>query len=323
MGLRVLSLFDGISTGRLALELAGIDVDVYYASEIEQTAIDIAMHNYPDTIQLGDVTNIDFKQFEGKIDLLIGGSPCQSLSISTSKYRQNLDGKSKLFFDYVRALEDVKPKYFLLENVASMSKESKQIMSEYMGCNPQLIDSSIFSAQERKRLYWFNWGKLHKDLVGHKTYSVPLPAEKDKTVIEDIEEDNPLDKYYYTQTFDFHGIDKQVCATLNISGHDILKRVLSPKFKCHTLTCCRGGNLQKKVYDANRNQCRKLTPLEYERIQGLPDNYTKYGVGDKEMSDSARYNAVGNGWECNTIVHLFKALKNELVVADNFRYDGV
>lgn len=310
--LRVLSLFDGISTGQYVLEKLGIPVEVYYASEIEQSTIDITMFHYPKTVQLGDVTQVDFKQFKGKIDLLIGGSPCQSLSISTSKKRQNLDGKSKLFFDYVRALNDVKPKYFFLENVASMNNESKQIMSQYMGCNPQFIDSSIFSAQERKRLYWFNWGKLHKDLVGNKTYSVPVPVEREPLVIKDILEENPDEKYYYTQTFDFHGLDKSVCATLHINGHDILKRVHSPYAKCHTLTCCRGGNLQKKVYDEKRNQCRKLTPLEYERLQGLPDDYTKYGIGGKLMSTTARYNAVGNGWEANTICHLFGGLKEEL-----------
>lgn len=311
-GLRVLSLFDGISTGQYVLEKLGIPVEVYYASEIDKSAIDITMYHYPNTIQLGDVTQIDFKQFEGKIDLLIGGSPCTSLSITTSKKRTNLNGQSKLFFDYVRALNDVKPKYFFLENVASMNNESKQIMSEYMGCNPQFIDSSeYFSAQERKRLYWFNWGKLHKDLVGNKTWNVPMPVEREPLVLKDILENNVDEKYYYNQSFDFHGLDKSVCATLHINGHDILKRVHSPYAKCHTLTCCRGGNLQKKVYDIEKNKCRKLTPLEYERLMGLPDNYTKYGIGNKLMSDSARYNTTGNGWEANTIAHIFSYLPVE------------
>ena len=310
--LNVLSLFDGIATGRYCLEKAGIKVKTYYASEIDKDAIDIAMYHYPDIIQLGDVTKIDFKQFEGKIDLIIGGSPCTNLSISCSKTRKSLEGEqSKLFFDYVRAIKDIKPKYFFLENVASMNKESKQTMSEYMGCNPQFIDSSIFSAQERKRLYWFNWGNLHKDLVGNKTYTVPMPAEREHVVLKDIIEENPDEKYYYNQSFDFHGLDKSVCATLHINGHDILKRVHSPYAKCHTLTCCRGGNLQKKVYDIEKNKCRKLTPLEYERLQGLPDNYTKYGV-TKEISDSQRYNCTGNGWEANTITHIFSYLKEDL-----------
>lgn len=308
--LTVLSLFDGIATGRYCLEQAGIKVKTYYASEIDKDAIDIALYNHPDIIELGDVTKIDFKQFEGKIDLIIGGSPCQSLSITTSKKRTNLDGSSKLFFEFVRAIKEVKPKYFFLENVASMSKESKYIMSQYMGCNPQFIDSSVFSAQERKRLYWFNWGDLHKDLVGNKSYTVPMPAEREPIVLKDIMEESPDEKYYYSQTFDFHGLDKSVCATLHINGHDIIKRVHSPFSKCHSLTCCRGGNHQKKVYDIEKDKCRKLTPLEYERLQGLPDNYTKYGV-TKEISDSQRYNCTGNGWEANTVTHIFSYLKEE------------
>lgn len=312
MGLRVLSLFDGISTGQYVLEQLGIPVDVYYASEIDKSAIDITQHNYPNTIQLGDVTQIDFKPFEGKIDLLIGGSPCQSLSLANSKGRKHLDGSSRLFFDYIRALEDIKPKYFFLENVASMNQESKSIMSSYMGCSPMYLDSSICSAQARQRLYWFNWGKIATDLVGNKTYYVPKPVGMDKLVINDIMEQEVDEKYYYSQEFAFHGLDKSVCATLHINGHDILKRVHSPYAKCHTLTCCRGGNLQKKVYDIKKEKCRKLTPVEYERLMSLPTDYTKYGVGGKLMSDSARYNTTGNGWEANAVKHIFSYLKQEL-----------
>lgn len=135
--------------------------------------------------------------------------------------------------------------------------------------------------------------------------------EREPLVLKDIIENNVDEKYYYNQSFDFHGLDKSVCATLHINGHDILKRVHSPYAKCHTLTCCRGGNLQKKVFDIEKNKCRKLTPLEYERLMGLPDNYTKYGIGNKLMSDSARYNTTGNGWEANTIAHIFSYLPVE------------
>lgn len=153
--MRVLSLFDGISCGRVALERAGIPVEKYYASEIDKHAIQVAMKNYPDTIQLGDVTKIDFKEYIGKIDLLIGGSPCQNLSIAGD--RTGLKGeKSKLFFEFVRALEEIKPKYFLLENNASMTEENKTAISQYMGVEPILINSALLSAQNRKRLYWTN-----------------------------------------------------------------------------------------------------------------------------------------------------------------------
>ena len=153
--MKVLSLFDGISCGQIALERTGIPVDVYYASEIDKYAIQITQKNYPDTIQLGDVTKIDFKQFEGKIDLLIGGSPCQDLSIIGN--RKGLEGeRSRLFYKYVEALETIKPKYFLLENNVKMPNEAKETISKVLGVKPVLINSSSFSAQNRKRLYWTN-----------------------------------------------------------------------------------------------------------------------------------------------------------------------
>lgn len=142
--------------------------------------------------------------------------------------------------------------------------------------------------------------------------STNASREREHIVLKDIMEKEVDEKYYYDKTFDFHGLNNPICATLHINGHDILKRVHSPYSKCHTLTCCRGGNLQKKVYDIEKNKCRKLTPLEYERLQGLPDNYTKYGIGGKEMSDSARYNTTGNGWEANTITYIFSYLAKEL-----------
>lgn len=286
--LRVLSLFDGISCGQVALERAGIPVEVYYASEIDKYAIQVTQKNYPDTIQLGDVTTIDFTKFIGKVDLLIGGSPCQSLSITQSKTRQNLDGKSKLFFEYLRAFETIKPKYFLLENVASMTDECKKIITNLIGVEPIFIDSNCFSAQDRPRLYWTN---LPVDVSILKESSLSL---------KDIMEKNVDKKYFYNCDFDYLG-DKKVSAILHINGHDILKRVHSPNFKSHTLTTCGGGNTQKKVMDNGRP--RKLTPLEYERLQTLPDNYTSC------VSNSQRYNTCGNGWTVDVIAHIFKYLK--------------
>lgn len=155
--MRILSLFDGISCGRLALERAGIPVEVYYASEIDKYAIKVSGKNYPDIIRLGDVREIDFSRFIGKIDLIIGGSPCQDLSIA-KKNRQGLEGeKSGLFWKFVEAVKTIKPKYFMLENVASMSKENKQIITDTLGIEPVLINSALVSAQQRKWLYWCNW----------------------------------------------------------------------------------------------------------------------------------------------------------------------
>lgn len=285
--MKVLSLFDGISCGRVALERVGIPVEKYFAYEIEPNAIKIQKKNYPDIVQCGDVTKEDFSKYCG-IDLLIGGSPCQSLSIVQSKTRKNLDGKSKLFFEFVRALEQAKPKYFLFENVASMNDESKQAISECLGCDPIFIDSADFSAQSRPRFYWTN-------------IPVTINHKKSEIILGDILEKDVDEKYYYNCGFDFHGLDKTVCATLHINGHDILKRVNSPLAKCQTLTTCGGGNTQKKVFDNGR--CRKLTPIEYERLQTLPDNYTS-GV-----SNTARYTAIGNGWTVAVIAYILSFIK--------------
>lgn len=152
--MRVLSLFDGISCGRVALERAGIPVEYYYASEIDKYAIKVALKNYPDTIELGDINAIDFKSLAGKIDLIIGGSPCQDLSVA-KKNREGLSGKrSGLFWKFVEAVETIQPRFFLLENVASMSKENKDTITKALGVEPILINSSLVSAQQRKRLYW-------------------------------------------------------------------------------------------------------------------------------------------------------------------------
>lgn len=276
----MLSLFDGISCGMVALERNDIPVEQYVAYEIEPNAIKISNKNYPTIEHCGDVITADFIRYSG-FDLLLGGSPCQSLSITTSKNRTHLSGKSGLFWEYVRALTEAKPRYFLFENVASMNEESKEIISQALGCDPILIDSANFSAQQRERLYWTNI-----PITKH----MPAPST---LVLKDILEQNVDEKYFYTCSYDFHGYDKTVCATLHINGHDILKRVNSPLAKCQTLTCVSGGNQQKKVMDNGRP--RKLTPLEYERLQTLPDGYTE-GV-----NNTARYSAVGNGWTVDVI----------------------
>lgn len=283
--MKVLSLFDGISCGMVALERAGIPVERYVAYEIDKYAIQVSEKNYPLIEHCGDVTMADFTQYKG-FDLLIGGSPCQSLSIVQSKTRQNLDGKSKLFFEFVRAKEEMNPKWFLFENVASMNDESRQAISNCLGCGPVLINSSDFSAQERPRLYWTN---------------IPISKiEPSNLVLSDILEINVDEKYYYNKTFDFFGENRKVSATLHINGHDIIKRVQSKNFKCPTLTTCGGGNTQKKVYDNGR--VRKLTPVEYERLQTLPDGYTS------GICDTQRYNCLGNGWTVDVIAHILKGL---------------
>lgn len=282
-----MSLFDGISCGMVALQRAGISVERYAAYEIEKNAIKISKKNWPNIEHHGDVTQEDFTKYQG-FDLLIGGSPCQSLSIAQSKTRKNLKGKSKLFFEFVRALAEAKPRFFLFENVASMNEESKQVISELLGCQPIFIDSGTFSAQERPRLYWTNI-----------PVQLPLPPQC-PAVLKDIMEDNVDERYFYSEPLVNVDMTKQVCATLCINNMQMHKRVFNPDYKCKTLTCVSGGHQQKKVLDNGRP--RKLTPLEYERLQTLPDGYTE------GCSDGARYTAIGNGWTADVIVYLLQGL---------------
>ncbi len=168
--MKILSLFDGISCARVALERAGLNVEAYYASEIDKYAMQVSKKNWPDVIQIGDVKEIKdtrkstqdtflhpiAKEIFDGIDLLIGGSPCQDLSIA-KRNRKGLDGeRSGLFWEYVRILKEVKPKYFILENVASMPKEAKDIITKTLGVEPIMINAALVSAQNRKRLFWTN-----------------------------------------------------------------------------------------------------------------------------------------------------------------------
>ncbi len=286
----VVSVFDGISCGRVALERAGIPVDRYVAYEIEPNAIKISRKNYPQIEHCGDVTTADFTQYQG-FDLLIGGSPCQSLSITRGDIRKNLYGKSKLFFEFVRALKEVKPRYFLFENVASMNEESKAVISELLGCEPIFIDSRIFSAQQRPRYYWTN--------IPMESILPPECPVVLKHII--IPADQVPEKYWYSFPVENVDMTKQICGILIHSNHEINKRIFNPEYKCHTLTCVSGGNQQKKVMQNGKP--RKLMPIEYERLQTLPDGYTE-GV-----SDGARYTAIGNGWTVDVIAHIFTGLK--------------
>jgi DNA-cytosine methyltransferase len=291
--MKVLSLFDGMSCGRIALNNLGIPIDRYYASEIEQSSIKIALKNFPDTIQLGDVREVTSEVLDeiGEVDLLIGGSPCRNLSKSiyaNKNAERGIVGESLLFYEYVRIFEYIKPKYFLFENVESMDNKDKDIISDYLGVKPIMIDSNLFSAQDRKRYYWTNIPIIEE-----------LPKRND-TMIVDIIEDNVPEKYFYKQDYEFLGYDKKVIAKLNVNTYDMLKRVYNLDSKCATLTSCRGGYKQKKVMDNGR--VRKLTPLEYERLQTVPDGYTS-GVADKN-----RYNMLGDGWTVSVIEFIFKFL---------------
>ena len=288
--MRVLSLFDGISCGLVALKNLGFTIEAYYAFEIDASAIKISSKNHPEIIRYGDVMNNDFKEFKN-IDLLIGGSPCQDLSI-TKAGREGLNGsKSSLFWKYKEALDNVKPRYFLFENVASMKDADRDIITEALGVAPVMINSDIFVAQNRERYYWTN---------------IPIPplSRAAMHTFRDIMQDNVAEKYYYNKDFTlFEDRTKNVIGSLSINTYEALKRVFNPDGVIGCLTCVTGGYQEKKVYDDKSNRVRKITPIEYERLQGLKDNYTE------GLSDSKRYSVCGNGWCIPVIEHIFKGLK--------------
>ena len=295
--MNVLSLCDGMSCGQIALKELNIPIDSYYASEIDKNAIKVTQDNFPDTIQIGDVTKIteDFLKTLPKIDLVLFGSPCRSLSKATAgreKYNNGLQGISWLFYPCNNILQWIKKNNnpnvkFLVENVDSDKKGDIEEMSDLLGVQPIMIDSGLFSAQDRKRNYWTN------------IPIAPLPTSCD-TVLKDILDDNVDEKYFYNKPFTYNGDDKKVQATLEMKGHDIIKRVNNKNYKSPTLTSCRGGNLQKKVYDNGR--CRKLTPNEYRKLQTIPDWY-KMNVANSHI-----YNMCGDGWTIEVIKHIFKGL---------------
>lgn len=297
----VLSLFDGISCGRIALERAGFKDVTYYASEIDDAAIKVSESNYPDIIRLGDVTgwrnwNIDW----GSVDLLIGGSPCQGFSLAGKQLNFN-DSRSKLFFEYKDILgkiraenKDVK---FLLENVV-MKKEYVNIISSYLGVTPVLIDSSLVSAQMRKRLYWANWEIAQPDDKGIKLSDIIENGivENEKAYCLTCRGGNARDYFKKHQT--------NIVFMPNASGKYLVD--------AGKISMVFDKSPDKSVYRFDvripdgRYNIRMLSEIECERLQTVPDNYTA-AVGKTQ-----RLNQLGNGWTVDVIAHILEQLKNQL-----------
>ena len=270
--MKILSLFDGMSCGQLAIDRIGIKNYTYYASEIDKYAIQIARKNFPNTIHLGDVTSIKSANLP-KIDLLIGGSPCQGVSFAGKQLAFD-DPRSQLFFEFVRLLKELKPKYFLLENVR-MKKEYLDIITKYLGVEPVLINSSLFSAQNRQRYYWTNIpfnknmvdkGIILKDILetnpnevvkmSDKFVNRQMKNVKGKCFIDETKHKaSNLSAMEYVKNgrqgdylaCDYDGKPKQVGIAVDINGHDILKRVYSPEGKSPTINSMNGGNREPKV----------------------------------------------------------------------------
>ena len=280
--LKVCGAFDGMSCGQQALVEANIPYSVYYASELDPYAIKVTQANFPNTIQIGDITKVDESNFNHDIDLLMGGSPCQGFSFAGKQLNFD-DPRSKLFFEFIRLRDILKPKYVLLENVR-MAKESQDIISKYMGCEPTKINSSLVSAQSRNRLYWFvMWDE---NLGQYIPCIIPQPKKKD-IVIRDILEDLPFGEIPNYLANHWGGVprgdkvksiedDKANCLTASmykgqiptfikkpnptqskeglirvgtatLKGHDSIKRVYSDEGKSPTLTTMGGGHREPKI----------------------------------------------------------------------------
>lgn len=290
--MKILSLFDGMSCWQLALQKLWIKEYEYYASEIDKYAMQVTQHNFPNTIQIWDVTKIWYNNwrliwewerfYTTSIDIILWWSPCQWFSFAWNQFAFD-DPRSKLFFEYVRILKEVKPKYFLLENV-KMKKEFQDIISEHLfWIQPVIINSALLTAQNRVRLYWV-W-ELQKDGT-YKQVKIEQPQDK-WILLKDILDDFPYknDNPKWMQNKYWKVIRK-----------DILKSVND---KQKTLT--NGVNhLCLYVLDENRNWYRKLTPIECERLQWVKDNYTSC------VSNSQRYKMLWNGWTIDVIAHILK-----------------
>ena len=293
--MKVLSLFDGISCGRVALERANIQVDAYYASEIDEKAIAITQRNHPDTIQLGSV--LDWRDWDlPDLDLVMGGSPCQGFS--TAGKRLNFeDSRSRLFFEFLEVVRTLKPRWFLLENVV-MDEKIQEAISLELGCRPVLIDSALVSAQTRRRLYWTNIPNLSPPEDKGIALSSILETEKDwkpaKIAGRHI---NPAtnkragtSNLPLIQCVEVRATDKAYCLT-TLDKDSVVSNL-------------RGGR-HLDAYGTQRDRWRAFTITEYERLQTLPDGYTA-GV-----SESARKTTIGNGWTVEVIAHILSLTTEE------------
>jgi DNA (cytosine-5)-methyltransferase 3A len=319
--MNVLSLFDGISCGQVALNRAGINYNNYFASEICSHSIEITQKNFPNTIQVGNVSLLKKDNFNS-IDLIIGGSPCQAFSsagkrsgMTTEKNAEILSlpqylklknnnytfkGQSYLFWEFIRLLKEINPKYFLLENV-KMSKKWKAIISNTLGCEPILINSKLLSAQSRERLYWTN-------IPG-----ITQPNDK-KIYLESILQNEIIHTFLPKTRQDYDNYDKN---KVDKSIHKITATHIgaSRTFTNHIRNDGKSFTLRRVnpngIIDENYN-IRYFTPIEAERLQTLPDNYTYID----NITNAKRYEVLGNGWTVDIISHLFQGLKTNFPTLD-------
>lgn len=346
--MKVLSLFDGISCARVALKEAGIEVEQYYASEIDKYAIQVSKKRWPTIRHIGDVRKVA-EQFtyakDGHIDLLIGGSPCQDLSIA-KKNRKGLDGeRSGLFWEYINILRKLKPKYFILENVASMPKEDRDVITRELGVEPIMIDAGLVSAQTRRRLFWTNIEGV-KQPKDRGLYLRDILEEDGIDITEQVKKKIKGTLSYQKTYGNMRTIDEKA-KTLTASGQNISNTGATNIFihdeklflavreatkKGYAIakdgdsvdlsfpnSKTRRGRVGEKAKNLMTSSSisvfkggmvRKLTPKECERLQGLPDGYTKYGDdggwSKVDISNAQRYKMLGNAFHVDVIAHILK-----------------
>lgn len=268
--MNVLSLFDGMSCGQIALNRAGIRYENYFASEIDTHAIKVTQHNYPNTIQLGSITELKSESLP-KIDLLFGGSPCQSFSRAGDN--TGFGGKSGLFWEFVRILKETDPTYFLLENVL-MKKEWENIITKEMGVEPIEISSSKFVPQIRKRLYWTN---------------IPVKQPEQRN-------------YKISDFIDGEGFPSSCNVKRIFKKKDLFNTLTATYYKGIRGSSRPAVSIREGFLDTDSSAHRMLTPIECERLQSVPEGYTSV------VSDTQRYKMLGNGWTVDVIAHIFKGL---------------
>lgn len=296
--MRVLSTFNGISCGRVAFDRVGIPVEKYVSYEIEENANKVAKYNYPDDAYCDDVFKADFTEYKG-FDILIGGSPCTYWSIAKASSGRETTSSGfgfDLFMQYVRALRESECKWFLYENNASISKAIQNEISNQLGVQPIMINSGDFSAQDRKRLYWTN-------IPRYKDYEKCTKVFKD---IEYTEEDHKVYSFEKYKDTLMVGRDKNTYQwdTSGKGYYSQQSRARTVNIKMNTLPS--SGNDKNNIY-LGGSEYRKIHPIEAERLQTLPDNYTSC-----IKSGTKRIELCGNGWTVDVIAYLLSGLKQEL-----------
>lgn len=318
-GIKVLSLFDGISCGMVALERANIPVCRYCAYEIEPNAIKISKKNYSQIEHCGDVITADFAQYDG-FDLLIGGSPCTYWNIAKKGREINPDGiGGQLFMHYVRALKESKCKYFLYENNYSIHKNIKNFISSQLGVQPIMINSSLVSGQQRRRCYWTNIPNItqpdDKKILVEDIIECGMAVNLDNGKARTIKASSAnvsIANIIRNDSFGATGVAEPITKPVRvgqIGNGGQGQRIYSVHGKSITLSANGGGQGAKTgLYKIDLPDgdyiIRKLTPVEAERLQTLPDNYTE------GISNTQRYKCIGNGWTVDVISHIFSGLKD-------------